>query len=53
LIIKKAEESVLMIGELLLITLKFTLGEISIPNNINEARVITEAAKYLFNSNVT
>jgi hypothetical protein len=34
-----------MIGELLLITLKFTLGETSKPNNMNEVRITTEAVK--------
>jgi hypothetical protein len=53
LIIEKAEESILMIGELLLTTLKLTLGETSTPNNMNKVRITTEAAKYLFNRNVT
>ena len=53
MIIEKAEESILMIGELLLITLKFTLGETRTPNNMNEVKITTEAAKYLFNRNVT
>jgi hypothetical protein len=53
LIIEKAEESILMIGELLLTTLKLTLGETSTPNNMNEVRITIEAAKYLFNRNVT
>jgi hypothetical protein len=52
LIFEKAEESILLIGKLLLITLKFTLGETSTPTNMNEVRITTEAAKYLFNRSV-
>lgn len=50
LIFKKAEESALLIGELLLIALlKPTFGEISMAINMNKARVTIEAPKYLFN----
>jgi hypothetical protein len=47
---KKAEESALMIGELLLILLKFTFGETNMANNKNRTRTITEAMMYLLNS---
>jgi hypothetical protein len=50
LIFKKAEESALLTGELLLIALlKPTFGETSMAINMNKARVTIEAPKYLFN----
>ena len=48
MIIEKAEESILMIGELLLITLKFTLGETRTPNNMNEVKITTESVPSIY-----
>jgi hypothetical protein len=46
---KNAEESAVLIGELLLVALlKATRGETSIAINMNKARITTEAPKYLF-----
>jgi hypothetical protein len=46
---KKAEESALMMGELLLLVVpKFSFGETNIAINVNKERLITEATRYLF-----